>query len=124
MFEKSTRSMTSCIFNAVSLLMVIDLKAGSLNDSAADEYSKIEKDAQISSPPVGKTMLRPQHNITWDREIANGLVAHLFTVEVNETNPLVELHEDMVLFEPERLFRFMLDVFQLKEKAERGNRWF
>ena len=121
MFEKSTRSMTSCIFNAVSLLKAIDSKAGALNDSAADEYSKIEKDAQISSPPMGKTMLRPRHNITRARKIANGLVAHLFSVETHETNPLVESHEDMVLFNPERLFRFMLDVFQLKEKAERGH---
>ena len=110
MFEKSTCSMTSCIFNAVSLLKVIDSKAGSLNDSVADEYSKIEKDAQISSPPVGKTMLWPRQNINRARKIANGLVAHLFTVEVNETNPLVESHEDVVLFEPERFFLFWMNV--------------
>ena len=81
-FEKSTRTMTSCIFNAVSLLKAIDSKAGSLNDSAADEYAKIELNAKLSSPKQGQTMLRSRHNITRARRIANGLVAHLFSIEV------------------------------------------
>ena len=62
-------------------------------------------------------MLRPCHNITRARRIANGLVAHLFSIEVTEKDPLVKAHQEMVLFDPELLFRFMLDVFQLKEKA-------
>ena len=119
-FEKSTRTMTSCIFNAVSLLKAIDSKASSLNDSAADEYAKIEKDAKISCPPMGKTMFRPRHNITRARKIANGLVGHLFSIDLNNNDPSVKAHQDIVFFEPERLFRFMLNVFQLKEKAMRG----
>ena len=35
--------------------------------------------------------------------------------------PLVEEHLDMVLFDPERLFCFMLEGFQLKEKALHGD---
>ena len=69
LFEKSTRSMTSCIINAVSLLKTIDLKAGSLNDSAADKYAKIGEQTNKTSPPVGKSMLRLKHNITRARKI-------------------------------------------------------
>ena len=117
LFEKSTRSMTSCIFNAVSLLKTIDSKTGSLNDSAADEYAKIEQQANETSPLVGKSMLRPRRNINCARKYSNGLVARLFTIEVNDTAPLAKTHKDMVLFEPERLLRFMIDVFKLKGKS-------
>ena len=65
-------------------------------------------------------MLRPRHNITRACKLANGLVAHLFTIDDSHV-PLVESNVDQVMFDPERLFRFMLDVFQLKEKALRGN---
>ena len=88
--------MTSCIFNAVSLLKAIDSKASSLNDSAADEYAKIEKDAKISCPPMGKTMFRPRHNITRARKIANGLVGHLFSIDLNNNDPSVKAHQDII----------------------------
>ena len=104
LFEKSTRSFTSCIFNGISVLKRIDAKAGSLNDRGCDDYSKIEFDSKLTSPSVGKSMLRPRHNITRARKIANGLVKYLFSVETNAGQPLMESHEDMVLFNPERLF--------------------
>ena len=74
LFEESNRSMTNCISNAVSPLKAIYSKAGSLVDSAADEYSKIERDAKMSSPPVGKTMLRPPHNITLAQKLPTVLL--------------------------------------------------
>ena len=46
---KTTRSITSCIFNVVQLLKVIDMKAGSLNDSATDEYAQIEADVKLTT---------------------------------------------------------------------------
>ena len=46
---KATRSITSCIFNVVQLLKVIDMKAGSLNDSATDEYAQIEDDVKLTT---------------------------------------------------------------------------
>ena len=112
--------MISCIFSDVSLLKAIESETGSLDDFAANEYAKIERDANLSSPPRGKTMLQTSHNITRACKILYGLVARLFSIEVNSKDPLVEAHQDIVLFDPERLFRFMLDVFKLKEKALRG----
>ena len=44
---KATVSMSSCVFNAVSILKAIDSKAGSLNDTDVDEYAKIELDSKI-----------------------------------------------------------------------------
>ena len=96
------------------------MKAGSINDNGVDEYAKIEKDVGLTSPPQGKSMLRPWHNISRARKIANGLVLHLFTID-DSHSPLVQSNYDQVIFDPERLFRFMLDVFQLKEKALQGN---
>ena len=118
--EKITRTLASCIFNAVQLLKAIDMKAGSSNDSSIDEYAKIERDVGLTSPPQGKSILRPRHNITRARKIADGLVSHLFTID-DSHSPLVECNYDQVSFDPERLFRFTLDVFKLKEKALRGN---
>ena len=118
--EKATRTMTSCIFNAVELLKAIDMKAGSLNDNGINEYAKIQLSSSLTSPPQGRSMLRPRHNITRARKLANGLVAHLFTIDDSHV-PRVESNVDQVMFDPERLFCFMLDVFQLKEKALRGN---
>ena len=77
---KIARSMTSCIFHAVALLKCIDMKAGSSNDSSFDEYAKIESDSGLTIAPEGKSMLRPRHNITRARKIANGLVSTLFTI--------------------------------------------
>ena len=111
--------MTSCIFHAIVLLKAIDIKAGSLNDRGIDDYSKIERDSAITSPPQGRSMLRPRHNVTRARKIANGLVSQLFTID-DGSLPEVHTEHDQVIFDPERLFRFMLDVFQLKEKALRG----
>ena len=63
--------------------------------------------------------MRPRHNITRARKIVDGLVSHLFTLDElhspSETCPY-----DQVSFDPERLFRFYLDVFKLKEKALLG----
>jgi hypothetical protein len=58
MAAKATRSMASCIFNAVSILRAIDSKAGSLNDSAVDEYAQIEKTSKITQSHKGKGILR------------------------------------------------------------------
>ena len=118
--EKITRTMTSCIFHAVALLKNIDMKAGSSNDNSIDEYGKIEKDSGLTSYPRGKSMLRPRHNVTRARNIANGLVKQLFTID-ESSNELGENEPDQINFDPERLFRFMLNVFKFENKALQGN---
>ena len=45
---KATASMASCIFNAVNILKMIYSKAGSLYDTAVDEYAKIELDSELT----------------------------------------------------------------------------
>ena len=89
LFEKSNWTMISCIFSDVSLLKAIESETGSLDDFAANEYAKIERDANLSSPPRGKTMLQTSHNITRACKILYGLVARLFSIEVNDNDPLV-----------------------------------
>ena len=46
---KTTRSIASCIFNVSSLLKTIDSTAGSLNDTAVQEYAEIENLSPTSS---------------------------------------------------------------------------
>jgi len=62
------------------------------------------------SPPQGKIILQPRHNISRARKIADGLVSHLFTID-DSHSPVVECNYDQVSFDPEWLFRFTLDVF-------------
>ena len=71
--------MASCIFHAVTLPQAMDSKAGSLNDTSVDEYSKIEGQSKLTSCKFGKTILRPHHNITRARKIANGLVKIIYS---------------------------------------------
>ena len=79
--DKATRTMTSCIFNAVELLKAIVMKAVRLNINGIDEYAKVQNDFSLTSPSQERSMFRPRHNITRARKIANGLVAHHFTIE-------------------------------------------
>ena len=72
-YKKTAWTMTSCIFNAIEILKNMDMRAGSFNDNSMDEYAKIESHVDLTSPPEGKSMLRPRHNITRARTIANGL---------------------------------------------------
>ena len=114
---KTTRSVSSCIFNVIALLKAIDSKAGALNDSSVDEYAHIEDDSNLSDNGKGTGILRKRHYLTRARKMGNGLVNETFGVE--------ELHDevnkgDMVMFEPEQLFRFILKVFKLEEKARQG----
>ena len=102
-YKKTAWTMTSCIFNAIEILKNMDMRAGSSNDNSMDEYAKIEKHAGLTSPPEGKSMLRPWHNITRARAIANGLVNHLFTIK-ESYSPEVETEYDQVSFDPERLY--------------------
>jgi len=51
---KTTTSVASCVFNSVALLKCIDLKAGSLNDLASNEYYMIERDSTILESKKGK----------------------------------------------------------------------
>ena len=62
--------MVSCIWNAVNLLKAIDVKAGLLNDTGADDMSKIEAASGLTfgPPPEGETMIRPQYNTTKARK--------------------------------------------------------
>ena len=118
---KTTASVASCVFNSVALLKCIDSKAGSLNDSASHEYYMIERDSDITESRKGKSILRPRHHLTGARKVANGLVDHLFAFVDEQGKPMLTEEEsnDMILFEPARLFRFMVEVFDLKEKALR-----
>ena len=116
---KDTASMANCIFNAVNILKAIDSKAGSLNDTAVDEYAKIEFDSNLTTNKKGKGILQRRHYLTGTRKIANGLVDHLFSFVDESGKPLAAENHDMILFEPARLFRFMIEVFDLKEKALR-----
>ena len=106
----------------MSLLKYIDSKAGSLNNSASNEYYQIEIDSKITPAKKGKTMLRPRHHLTGAREVANGLVNHLLACVDKDGKPMLTEDEskEMILFEPARLFCFMVEVFDRKEKALRG----
>ena len=55
---KTTRSVSSCIFNVIALLKAIDSKSGALNYSAVDEYAHIEDDSNLSDNGKGKGILR------------------------------------------------------------------
>ena len=67
----------------------------------------------------GKGVLRWRHYLTGTRKIANGLIDHLFLFVDEYGNLITEEKEDMVLFEPACLFRFMIEVFDLKAKTLR-----
>ena len=111
----------SCIFNAVNILKVVDSKTGSLNDTAVDEYAKIELDLKLTKNQKGKVILQHRHYLTGTRKIANGLVDHLFSFVDKFGKPVASENQDMILFEPACLFCFMIEVLSLKEKALRGD---
>ena len=123
--DVSTRtavSVSSCGFNAVNLLRVIGSKAGSLNDTATHEYVEIEKDSSITQSKKGKSILRPRHHLTGARKVCNGLVNHLLLFVDQGGKPLLSEDErnQMILFKPSCLFRFMVKQIGLEEKAQRG----
>jgi len=77
---KATTSMTNCVFNTVNIFKAIDSKAGSLNlnDTAVDEYAKIELDSPLTAHKKGKDIFPIRHYLTGAHKITNGLVDHLF----------------------------------------------
>ena len=103
---KSTASIASCVFNAVSLLRTIDSKAGSLNDSAVNEYYQMDKSTNITTPKRGKSILHPRHHLTGARKVASGLVDHLFEFVDTDKKPIIDDDEssEILLFEPAWLF--------------------
>ena len=50
---KTTTSVASCVFQSVSLLKCIDLKAGSLNDTMSHEYFQIESESSMTESKKG-----------------------------------------------------------------------
>ena len=82
----------------------------------------IERESSITLSKKGKSILRPRHYLTGARKVANGLVDHLFAFVDQDGKPMLSEDEsnDMILFEPARLFRLMVEVFDLKDKALRG----
>ena len=111
LFKKSARSFMSCVFTGISVLKSINSKAGFFNNRGCDDYAKIELDSKLMSSSLGRLMVCPRHNIIRARKVVNGLVKYLFSVETNAGQPLLESDEDIILFNPEKLFQFMLDVF-------------
>jgi len=67
-------------------------------------------------------ILHPWHHLTGARKVEHGLVNHLFAFVDKDGKPMLTEDEskEMILFEPVRLFRFMVEVFDPKEKALRG----
>jgi len=110
---KTTASVTSCVFNAVSLLRTIDSKAGSLNDLAVTEYYEIERSNNITNSKRGKIILLPRHHLTDACKVSNGLVDHLFAFVDKDGKPILDedKNQEIILFEPARLFRFLVEVF-------------
>jgi len=93
-----------------------------LNDTATHEYAEIEKDSSITQSKKGKSILRPRHHLTGACKVCNGLVDHMFSFVDQDGKPLLSEDErnQMILFEPSRLFRFMVNFFGLEKKAQRG----
>mmetsp|Transcript_3932 Transcript_3932/g.5884 ORF Transcript_3932/g.5884 Transcript_3932/m.5884 type:complete len:197 (+) Transcript_3932:289-879(+) len=82
----------------------------------------IERDSTITESKKGKSILRLRHHLIGARKVANGLVDHLFAFVDQQGKPMLIKDEsnEMILFDPARLFQFMIEVFDLKEKALRG----
>ena len=59
--------MASWMFNDVSILKAIGSKAGSLNDTAVDEYAKIKLDYNLTNNKKGKGILRRWHYLSGTR---------------------------------------------------------
>ena len=99
-------------------------QAVSLNDSdsAVTEYYEIQCSTNITNPKRGKSIIRPHHHLTGACKVANGLVDHLFAFADKDGKPTLDKDEnqEMLLFEPARLFRFIVEVFDLKAKALGG----
>lgn len=85
------------------------------------QYHHIEKEANVTkSGKRGKSLLHHRNKITDARNRANKLVSHTFDVEHDPTSNW----GDLVCVSNENEFRFMLDMFGLREKAEsEGIEW-
>ena len=112
-----TRSVTSCIFTSVALLKSMDLKTGSLNDCAISQYAQIEKESGLTNSNRVNSMLHHRGKISHVRNIANRFVKYLFDIKHNEDPLLREKYGDLVLFDKERLFRYLIENFGLMDKA-------
>ena len=102
---KIATPITTSTFAATCLLRSIDTHAGSLNDSAVDQYAKIQEEH--------KSCLFRRHRITECRKVANAL---------NDEQVKIKHHKDsrfglFVSADNERMFRLMLRDHGLTNKA-------
>ena len=55
--KKETQSVTSCIFSSITLLRSTDCHGDALNDTACDQYAKIESESGMTNAGAGAGML-------------------------------------------------------------------
>ena len=114
MAKKVSRSVTSSIFSTTAIQRVIDTSAGLLNNSGADEYAKIKnecKDTDAGHSTRNKHMLHLRHKLTKVKNICNPFVQKIFHLKHNTDPNIRGGLGDVVEFNFERLFRFLVDMF-------------
>ena len=79
--KKVTRCVTSCIFSSIALLRSIDCHGGALNDTACDQYAKIESESGLTNAGAGAGMLHKRWKITEVRVIVNDFADCMFDVK-------------------------------------------
>ena len=115
-----SRSVTSSIFSATAIQQVIGTSAGSLNNSGADEYATIEnkcKDTDAGHGTRNRHMLHLRHKLTKVKNICNPFVQKVFHLKHNADPNIRDELGDIIEFNFERLFRFLVDMFGLREHA-------
>lgn len=107
---KIATPITTSEFSAVCLLRSIDSNAGALNDSAIDQYSKVQSEEYSN-------VLLKRWRICPVRKIANSYCNYQLDVKHNPDSK----YGDHVSVDTSRAFRFMIDAHGLREKATSTN---
>jgi hypothetical protein len=114
---KVAKTTTSRIFSTIALLRCMDRSAGALNDSAIDQYAKIEEQTVDYKVMRGHSMLHKRWKISNCRKIADEMVKTLLQVQHHEESE----HGEYIHLDIKSLFRLSLKAYGLEKKAiEKG----
>ena len=121
---KVAREYTSQILTSAACLKSIDIGT-SLNDRGVSQMAQIEKASGKFKFKRGKSMVHHRNQITKARKIANALVKLLFNVQINHSEEVKNAKfGDFVELEFERVFRFMIETYGLRQLAVSSGIWF
>ena len=111
------RAYTRNVFTPEAILKAIDTKCqGALNDGGVWDYAQIEKLMGPVKAKRGHALLQDHNRIGACRKILNKVAEPIFGVAHN-SNPTKSQHGDHVQVNYEKMVRYLLDGFGLRNKA-------